>query len=684
MPSVNFKSGNTARYALVFVSCAAAAWAVFGFVFLALPILDIIKFFLFQIFAVVIPGIAIFKLVNLRLSLLEALTVSYGFGIGALIAVYFLFAPFHATRFLPYAAAVLSAASAAVLIFKRGQAFSFRKDIGELKVGLVFCTIALFMTAFILSASMLNPSVSGPRNYFIDTLNGVNFVTSASRGYPMQTLEMAGVTQYYHVFLYSYTGIMKLCTGISSFEIMTKYTFITISPLLAAGVVAIAMRILQNLKSVVFASCLVLLFPYLANAHYLYYDTIGFTLGLAFAVICVLMFIYSQQIGRRPFNRYFIVSIVFLLLSLGAKGPVSVSIMFGMCFCLLLKLIREKKPAAIFQGLAIAAPYFLFYFLLYRSSSEDSMSFSAFYDAVKTPVYAFLAPRVPDWTAKLFGAIYNTVWRDPLITIAFIAMLICALRFTKRRRDDSSLLLDFCLGAVVEGTLIMNLFKQMGSSEVYFLTCLWPFVYIGGTYAIIILLKNVKKQKLWASLMGVIIVPVLCYSAYSAVYTYLGKRNPYLDTCLVAGIKYNRFAEWKPVNPDYRRSTVTVNEYEGLLWLRDNTPQNSVIADGRYLQNNKYFCNTTFSERAFFVGGYGFITMDDTNSHTALKIERDTYLRFFFESEDENYLPSLAREGCTYLIISEFINPGLEISDRYCTEVFRNDDMKIYKFKAVQ
>ncbi|MEG2857253.1 MAG: hypothetical protein RR994_01375, partial [Clostridia bacterium] len=158
----------------------------------------------------------------------------------------------------------------------------------------------------------------------------------------MQTLEMAGVTQYYHVFLYSYTGIMKLCTGISSFEIMTKYTFITISPLLAAGVVAIAMRILQNLKSVVFASCLVLLFPYLANAHYLYYDTIGFTLGLAFAVICVLMFIYSQQIGRRPFNRYFIVSIVFLLLSLGAKGPVSVSIMFGMCFCLLLKLIREK------------------------------------------------------------------------------------------------------------------------------------------------------------------------------------------------------------------------------------------------------------------------------------------------------------------------------------------------------
>ncbi|MEG2857254.1 MAG: hypothetical protein RR994_01380 [Clostridia bacterium] len=84
MPSVNFKSGNTARYALVFVSCAAAAWAVFGLVFLALPILDIIKFFLFQIFAVVIPGIAIFKLVNLRLSLLEALTVSYGLGIGAI------------------------------------------------------------------------------------------------------------------------------------------------------------------------------------------------------------------------------------------------------------------------------------------------------------------------------------------------------------------------------------------------------------------------------------------------------------------------------------------------------------------------------------------------------------------------------------------------------------------------
>ncbi len=671
------------RRALLFIACTAIAWTVFGLVVLALPAPDILKFFLFQLLGVAAPGLALAKLLGLRMRPLELLALSYGLGIAVIILLYFLFAPFYATRFLPAAVGAVAVLSLFALWRLRRRSLFNEPDDGGLGIGLGFCAIAVFMTAMVLSASMLNPSVSGPRNYFLDTLNGVNFVTSASRGYPMQTLEMAGVTQYYHIFLYSYAGVMKLCTGLASFEVMTKYTFITISPLLAAGVASLAKRVLGGRRATIFACVMVLLFPYLADAHYLYNDTIGFTLGLAFAVLCVLLFVRAQQ-EKKPFNRYFLLSALFLLLCLGAKGPVSVSVMFGLCFCLLVRLIQEKKPVVIAQGFSIALPYFLLYFLLYRNSSEDSMSFSAFYDAVKTPVYTALSGRIPDWLAKLAGAVYNTVWRDPLIVIAFAALLLWAIRSRHQERDDGFVLRTFCLGAIAEGMLMMNLFKQMGSSEVYFLTCLWPFAYIAGTRAVLELLRSSKRRRLSRVIAGILILPLLCVSVYDAITVYLGYHQPYLDTCLTASVKYSRFNDDWQINPDQRRSTVTPAEYEGLLWLRDNTPKNSVIADGRYLQNNKYFCNTAFSERAFFLGGYGFITMDDTNDYTPLKIERDTYLRFFYETGDENYLPRLAQEGCDYLIVCEFISPGLELSDRFVEEVFRNEEMKIYKFKEME
>ncbi len=38
----------------------------------------------------------------------------------------------------------------------------------------------------------------------------------------------------------------------------------------------------------------------------------------------------------------------------------------------------------------------------------------------------------------------------------------------------------------------------------------------------------------------------------------------------------------------------------------------------------------------------------------------------------------MAREGCDYLVISQYINPGLTLSNKYCDEVFRNEDVAIY------
>ena len=76
------------------------------------------------------------------------------------------------------------------------------------------------------------------------------------------------------------------------------------------------------------------------------------------------------------------------------------------------------------------------------------------------------------------------------------------------------------------------------------------------------------------------------------------------------------------------------------------------------------------------------MTMDDTNDLTPLKIERDSMLRAFFETSDEGFLPLMSRSGIDYLIVSECVNTGLELSDQYGGEVFRNEHVKIYKLNT--
>ena len=89
-----------------------------------------------------------------------------------------------------------------------------------------------------------------------------------------------------------------------------------------------------------------------------------------------------------------------------------------------------------------------------------------------------------------------------------------------------------------------------------------------------------------------------------------------------------------------------------------------------------------FSERGFYLEGYGFVTMGDTNDNTPEKVRRDSYLRSFFNERDEGYILLFARDGCDCLIISQYIDPGFELSDKYCELVYSNADAAVYKLRG--
>ncbi len=682
------KKCGTVKKAILFTAAGYVIWSAAAMIFLAMPALDTLKFLLFQILAVALPGLAAYKLLNLKLSPLEALTVSYGLGIAALCILYFFFAPFGAMAYIKFGVLALTLASAAVLYLKRGSSFTApeRADSGEMRIALIFCAFAALTTFVIFSAATLNPAVAGARTFFHDTTNGVTLTVSASRGFPMTFLQMSGTENRYHISFFSYTSIMKLCTGISAFEIVTKLSLLTISPFFASAVICLAKRFLKKNPLVIIAGVLVLVLPENAMLHYYYQDVIGFPLGAVFSVLCALFFFEAEENEKKGINKFHLISLLFLIAALGAKGPVSVTIAFALCFCLLLKLIREKDWSVIPKGLLYVVPFFVVYFLVYAQGAGDSMSYSPIYSAIRTDFAHSIEGTMPDLLFRIISTVYYTITFDYVITLSFVALVLYLIFYKKKNS-----LVDFLFGGLLVGYVLINTMKQTGSSEWYFVLILAPFAVVALIYCVSALLDklNLKAARtVKLSVFAVLVAAILYGNSAAAFGYYYGDPSSTLPMGVYAATTFSRFNENKILTdeqlnsldkPDMRRSMITPEEYEAMLWLRDNTPEDAVIADSRYILSNKYFNGCAFSERSFYLEGFGFVTMEDANDNYEEKARREAILHGLYDYLDDGVCIILSSEGCDYVIISELVTPGFSVGEKYGTLMYENKDVKIYK-----
>ncbi|MEG1016203.1 MAG: hypothetical protein RSE36_00190 [Oscillospiraceae bacterium] len=678
---------GTTKSSAIWIFIGGCVWFFLAAWWLGMPIFELLKFIAFQILAVAAPGFALCKLLRLRQTPLVSLVTSYALGLCSLIALYFLFVPLGLSSYVPYAVAALSAMSIAVLFFKRRHHLSEAPDCGELGIALIFCALAAALTFILLSCTYLNPALSGAHYYFHDTINGVATTTSAANSFPMTFLQMSGTYYPYHIFFFCYNAVMKLCLNINSFDITTKLSLITIVPMIAAATVALAKRVTHSNLWTALAAAFVLLIPMPGYLHFLYIDTIGYPLGLGFGILALLFFIIGEETDCKVLSRYHVLSAVFLVGCVGAKGPIAVAFVFGICFALLLRFVRTRMLSIIPRGLLYAVLFFSSYLLLYGGAADNSMSFLPLKQALGTSFSQNIYGTVPDFLFKLLSAMHYSIMLSPLIFAAFLAALIFLFAHIKK----STALVDFFVGAALAGYVLINMFQQMGSSEQYFLTASYPV-------AVILLVFCAKsafdsKNKYCKITAGLAVCASFLFFGYlhvpAAVGSVWGGNSGPYNSGLCGAARYSRFSDKRmlteadiaadPKVYELRGIVTSSLEYESLIWLRDNTPADSVIADGHYILNNKYFCGSAFSERSYYLEGWGFVTMEDSNKNTAEKVRRDAYLRFFFQGEDEGYLLLMAREGCDYVVISQIVNPGLYLSDKYCDEVFKNSEVAIYK-----
>ncbi len=668
---------NTAKSAVIFVAIASIIWAAFAFLFLALPLTWAFGFILYLVLAVALPGIALTKIVRVNFTPLEALCVSFGFGIFINIILYFIVVPFNLTDHTLIGVTIIATASVISLFLTRKRSFSGTSDAGELKITLFFCAIAAFLTFFTFSAANLNPELSGLRSYFNDTLMSTNLLTSASKTFPFEYQSMAGIPFPYHAFYYSFMAIVKNILNVPSFEVITKLSLMTISPFLVATIAIFTNRLVKTRKFFIATMVVSVVLPCgYTMFYYLYMDVLGYPLGLAFCMLSAYFFFKAESLSVK-FNKLHFLSTFFLLMGLGAKGPVAVTFLFGYGIVLFVDLIKTKNLKSIVpKGLLIAVSFFILYFLIYPPGSGNSMSVSLVYTAVRTPYGYWLSSFLPYSVSMVISAIIYALTIFPAITLAVIVIFV----LLKQKKEMKQEYVFFIVSALVS-MVIINTFKQTGSSELYFIMCLFHFgVALLGRFCEKYYATTDKKAKT-KNVLAIIFVVSIAFGFYYS-YNYLVKGS-------IEAVTYSRFSDSLIITPEQQASvdiqkrlmSISPEEYQALSYIRDNTEQDAIIADGNYISSISYFYGSAFSERAYFVEGYIYLPSDENNLYRSEYIRRDGILQFFYKDNDETFAPLIWNNDIDYIVVSQIINPGFTMSHEFANEFFSNSQLAVYEPK---
>ena len=665
----------------IFILCLAFVFILYIMVcrlLLMTKITDSIMFILFMV-VFILPGIVLVKWFDLQktplMSLVYAFTLSFVF----LFTLYLVFAALKLMTFLILVPVIMLFFGIIGLIVLKNRPLYIDGDTNEFFIALSIAVISLFIVMFTLTAPNLNPSVSGPRQFHVDLLNSVGLVTSAVRGFPFEDVKAVEIPYVYHAVPFAFLGVMKSLCGFSSFDLITKYSLSVFTPFCVLALAALIKRLTKkNIYILLSFIILFILSPYENSfLYYMYKDTLGFSLSIAFGVISLLSFIDGCSKEEKVFSSSSILSLLSFAMTVATKGPVAVVFLIGFGFSFLFKLINDsKKIPVVILGLTYFLSFFAIYFLIY---SNDTASLVLWYPG--RFVYDTMLFKI---VSNLLGhqSIALAITAMQFISYCFMSLaFVILLTSVIVRFKKTSPFVSFTLGAIVSGTLLTYFTHQYGGSEIYFILAAYAFSVVGVFVVIEQILSIRTRIKRILSITPVLVILiVLVSSSVSPAFQFF--TLSYEDAILLGeGSPARVDDEYKLMAIDYKRfDYITDYEYEAMLWIKDNTPKDSIIVGDRVLINNKYMYYSAFSERSFFLEGYIYITSYDEESLYYDEIQKRVGILERLYSADTSVYPELDIYGYDYIVISTWQNPSLTVEG---VKVFENRDISIYQRSSI-
>lgn len=634
-----------------------------------------LKYWLFQMLGVFLPGLAVLLLLKLNFEKsILILVLSYAFGTIILLLEYFLLMPAGLSDYSPYAAIPLSLVSL-FICYKKGGNLKWEHDRGDWVICILFLLLVLLIDFFVVSLVNSMPNETGGTGYYIDWLYWAGNNISFTKRFPVQNYRVVGEVFRYHYFSSIVVAQTYFITGIN-LEILTFYfSFFLPAVLLVFSSYAFFSSLLGKKKFRVAA--MILLFftegTTVTFADHIYMNPFGLDYGLSYGMLAIMVLI--TMIREEKFSgRRVLLSALLLAMATGCKGPVALVVLMGFGVTALVLLIGGYWKKGITYGLIWLFSFGMIYLFFVSGgninvSAERAQLFvgikEAFYQSEWIQnIYQSLVERyhMPD-KILILPTIWLYVYRanKAAVILLLIAVAACIVKWKKKKAD---LILLSLVAICAWGIFLMVSIIQSGGSQVYFMMAAIPFAISAGLYV----MENIPREY---GKMQVVLWLVVGIAAGSGMNTW---RNMILPKAREGILCVNRMLD----RDDYSRYYVSYSDYEAYEWIRENTEEQAVIAVDCFQDVKKQpqeMAAGVFSER--------FIWNDGMYSKSEEVLRRKKVVKKFL-ARDKKALQMMKEEGVAYFVQTLSVNPDFHMDSDVAECIFSNRSFKVYQFKNLK
>lgn len=624
-------------------------------------VLEWLRFFGFQIFCLLIPGIAVMILLPMRnLKMIEKVLYSYAMGYMLTTVLYLFLMLTVGSGFLKVSFAVMAAA--ALIFVWRHKAFFEREDFPEesddrMWIGTI---LAVFMiTLIVASLRWRMPYIGESNGYDSDYVDWVRKIAMFKRD-ASAFLPMLKDSPYHYLGMIQQAAVAKL-TDISAFGMGSQYSHIESSIFLGLSSYAAVTRLIKNKRAQI-ATLLLILFSsgfeeksITTYIWHIYLVPMSYHIAQSLGVMIILLILI--QLDEEFDFRKLLVMTALLMCCTGTKGATGAVIFCGIALaCLYSFLIQKRRKMALvyfisaFVGFGLVFAYLTPTARIFTdraqsyleakeqsSANEAETSGEGFVegenaaDEEQESLISKGLKSIAGYGKRIF---YINPW-TMLPMVIFICYLVV------HRSIKKEYLILFLMTMI--GTMLGYFIVFYGHSEMYFTLTVYPFAaLLTGCFLERIFSNGISSRRqsvITASLSFIVVL-------FTVSFDYEGD----FKECLIKGLDNLWIFHENIIDDDKGELIVDFSEYYAYEWVRTHTPPDAIILSNRLRNSKEWMLLVGFTE------------------HDLVAFEGNL--------DEEKDFDQYADLGVDYIVASKYLSI-IDCPENKGKTVFENDEMII-------
>ena len=505
-----------------------------------------------------------------------------------------------------------------------------------------------FCAAFVVCILLPYARADILKNFYVhqDMIWSASNAASVHLGFPLQDMRLAGTTLNYHYLNDATAGILGIASGQPAYESFCFYWYMPVAIILIAGLYQTAKKFCTNDLLCRFIPFIVIFTPAFGGEFHYLSNING--QGSATLTLCGGLLLISLA-GEEK--------IAFCKRSFAEKagfvcGCIAVGFVISMfkstIGALFILAVAASCIAGLFTGktkkehivilLCIAAGFGIAYTFIFNKAINN-LVFDGWDKLVNLP--------------DTLGEIGIGFW---IYAASLVPSIIGFKKLSFQQLCANAMFVGGCIAYVT--------YYHYSASQVYFILIAVPMMWLANSDFIGKFIFS--KKFLSYTFITVMVVFGLYNSRYMLDYARSGVQ---------AALRIFDLRMF-----DFDEAYVTADDYEAMVWLRENTDQDDIFATNR---NNKYFdwgegtfhYYTAISQRACFLESYRYC-MDYSGMYKeVVRRLEDVSDHIFHRAEESEAFGMAAAEDIDYLVVFTPVSDP----DWHTPVVFENSTVKIYK-----